>query len=798
MTTLLRPLIVLGVVAFAFAFPLPAAETLPGTQPLTATGDLSAQMVAGIDQFLDRELEASIATRAQFWKRDFSSPAAYEKSIAPNREHLRQIIGAVDARVPFRELEIISGTASPVQLGIAGFTVHRVRWPVFDGVHGEGLLLEPRTAAIANVIALPDVDQTPEALCSLTDGIAPESRFARRLAEQGCRVLIPVLVSRADTFSGSTALNRWTNLPHREWIWRMAFELGRTTAGFEVQKILAAADFFSSPASITTIGSKQTDIGRLPLGVAGYGEGGLLALHAAALDPRIRAAFVSGYFDSRQKIWSEPGDRAVWSLLKEFGEAEIASLVAPRALLIEHSRGPEVAGPPPARDGRRAAAAPGKLTPPNFESVEAEVERAKQLAGKFGGSIQFLHGAEGIAIGPGSNRALLEFLRALGVKEPKVSEPSPGIDARGDSLVPADRQRRTVKELEDFTQHLLQACERTRATNFWNTVKATNAATWELALPKFRREFDEEVMGKWPNAPLPLNARSRPGLDSSNAPLAAASAPYTAWDLTFDVFPDVFAWGVLLLPKDLKPGERRPVVVCQHGLEGLPEDTITDDKTKRAYAPYKAFSARLAERGFIVFAPHNPYRGQDAFRTLQRKSWPLGKHLFSIIHAQHVSILDWLEAQPFVDPKRIAFYGLSYGGKSAMRIPAVHERYCLSICSGDFNEWVRKNAATDYPSSYLYTPEYEIFEWNLGHTFNYAEMTALIAPRPFMVERGHFDGVGVDEWVNYEYAKARRLYAQLGIADRTEIEHFWGPHTVHGEGTFDFLHRQLNWPKPAR
>jgi dipeptidyl aminopeptidase/acylaminoacyl peptidase len=217
-----------------------------------------------------------------------------------------------------------------------------------------------------------------------------------------------------------------------------------------------------------------------------------------------------------------------------------------------------------------------------------------------------------------------------------------------------------------------------------------------------------------------LNARSRPGVDSSNAPLAAANAPYTAYEVTLDVFPDVFAWGVLLLPKDLKPGERRPVVVCQHGLEGLPEHCITDDKSSRAYSSYKAFAARLAERGFVVFVPHNPYRGGDAFRVLQRKSWLLGRHLFSIIHAQHDRILDWLEAQPFVDSKRIAFYGLSYGGKSAMRIPAVHERYCLSICSGDFNEWVRKNAATDYPSSYLYVHEYEIFEWNLGHTYNYA------------------------------------------------------------------------------
>ena len=86
--------------------------------------------------------------------------------------------------------------------------------------------------------------------------------------------------------------------------------------------------------------------------------------------------------------------------------------------------------------------------------------------------------------------------------------------------------------------------------------------------------------------------------------------------------------------------------------------------------------------------------------------------------------------------------------------------------------------------SYVWTGEYEIFEFDLGSTFNYAEMAALIAPRPFMVERGHFDGVAPDETVAYEFAKVRRLYAaDLKLGDRCEIEWFVGPHTINGQGT---------------
>ena len=44
--------------------------------------------------------------------------------------------------------------------------------------------------------------------------------------------------------------------------------------------------------------------------------------------------------------------------------------------------------------------------------------------------------------------------------------------------------------------------------------------------------------------------------------------------------------------------------------------------------------------------------------------------LFSLVVRQHEQTLDWLVSLDFVDPERIGFYGLSYGGKTAMRVPA--------------------------------------------------------------------------------------------------------------------------------
>jgi hypothetical protein len=91
----------------------------------------------------------------------------------------------------------------------------------------------------------------------------------------------------------------------------------------------------------------------------------------------------------------------------------------------------------------------------------------------------------------------------------------------------------------------------------------------------------------------------------------------------------------------------------------------------------------------------------------------------------------------------------------------------------------------------VYTVEYEILEWNMAHVANHAELAMLMAPRRFMVERGHRDGVGIDEWVAYEYARVRRFFDEKGIPERTRIAWFNGPHRVDGPAALEFLREAL-------
>ena len=754
-------------------------DPLPGTARLTIHGDIASELVAGVDRFLLREIEASPARRGRYGKGDPRSPEAYSASLEPHRARLAHLLGVRDPRVEPAGFQLV-GTPDRPELRALGsrFSVLTVRWGAFGDVSGEGLLLEPGDRlGVADVVVIPDADTPPEALVGLIPGLPAESQVARRLAEAGCRVVVPTLIDR--TVAPRNGRARLTN---REFAYRPAFVLGRHLIGYEVQKVLAAIDEFRSGQGNPEHASGQPPT--RPIGVFGHGEGGGIALYAAALDPRITAVAVSGYFDDRNQVWTQPVDRNVFGLLDRFGDAELAALVAPRAVIIEAAAGPEFVYPP------GQGGAPGRLVTPRLQTVRAELQRAREQTAALAPPPVLelvVSGPEGT--GPfGTDETLNHFLAAL-----KLQVQIPPADATKpiQVFIPSTsaeiqaRQARQLHELDRHTQQLLVQSPDVRR-QFLKRLDTSSPQAYAQTIEPYREHFAREVIGQFDQQLVPPNVRSRQIYDQPS---------FTGYEVVMDVFPDVIATGILLLPRGIQPGEKRPVVVCQHGLEGRPRD-LADPAVD--HPAYHRFAVRLAQRGFITFAPQNLYLFEDRFRTLQRKANPLGKTLFSIMVPQHRQITTWLKSLPQVDPERIAFYGLSYGGKSAMRIPPLVPDYALSICSADFNDWVWKNASTQSPYSYVWTGEYEIFEFDLGSTFNYAEMAALIAPRPFMVERGHFDGVAPDETVAYEFAKVYHLYnARLGLGDRCTIEFFVGPHTIHGQGTFRFLHRHLNWPEPT-
>ena len=182
--------------------------------------------------------------------------------------------------------------------------------------------------------------------------------------------------------------------------------------------------------------------------------------------------------------------------------------------------------------------------------------------------------------------AIVPYLRALGVSDLYTSpylKAAPGSNHGYDVLdrdgrpiaqfATADAQTmiagglmfagtpdQVFEQLVDFTQKLLPDSE-VRREQFFAAADRSSPEKWQASTQPQRDHFWDEVIGKLPAPTMPLNVRTRLIYDEPR---------WKGYEITLDLYPDVFAYGVLLVPKDLKPGEKRPVVVCQHGLEGRP------------------------------------------------------------------------------------------------------------------------------------------------------------------------------------------------------------------------------------
>ena len=265
----------------------------------------------------------------------------------PDRERLRKIIGAVDARLPVNALEYLSTTATPAQVGTGpGYKVFAVRWPVFAGVTGAGLLFQPDSPPIARVVALLDPDsQRPRC--------APESRHGwRRMA---ARCSVPILIDRAqrlvrqsgDRQDDQSAASR-VHLSHG------------IRSGTAHHRLRGAED----PGGCGLVRAGEAGSDHVPVGVAGNGEGGLIAFYSCRARSAHRCRAGERIFRARARSYGRSRFIATsGACCGYFGDAEIAGLIAPRKLIVETGTRRRVPGPPAVAKGRTRRHAERRASP---------------------------------------------------------------------------------------------------------------------------------------------------------------------------------------------------------------------------------------------------------------------------------------------------------------------------------------------------------------------------------------------------------------------------------------------------
>jgi dienelactone hydrolase len=210
-------------------------------------------------------------------------------------------------------------------------------------------------------------------------------------------------------------------------------------------------------------------------------------------------------------------------------------------------------------------------------------------------------------------------------------------------------------------------------------------------------------------------------------------------------------------------------------------------------APGSDYAAELARRGHVVLAPDlrcfgeradwNPEDHYACDTNLVHQvmaGWnPLTQNLWDLGRA-----LDLLEDHPLVDPTRLGVAGFSYGGTMSLFLAATDPRISAAVLSGYFS-----SLAESHKVPWNMCGSQVLFGM-LGH-MEHADLGALVAPRPLLVESGRDDLLFPVAEAAASLARIRPLYHRHGADDRLVHDPFDGEHQWHGERAYPFLDRWL-------
>lgn len=726
---------ILATLPIALAAP---GNPLPGTDPLLLPDDVVAIHLHQVQGYFLRQIAAAEHARDRQWQPYFTSPAAYQASLALHVPAIRAMLG----------LPLQPGSAGPVkgQTVAAGkqYRIERLTIGLAEGRQARGLLILPQPPGPRRPLAIvcPDADTWPERFLGLDTGRPPA--WIADLLARGSAIYVPQSIERLRDHPYSIT----TQGKDRRWIlYRLGYVVGRTMPGVDVEDVLAAAAALA--------GRLDLDAGRIA--VVGLGQGGMTALVAAALDRRFVAVVVADYFQCRDRCWQEPVDRRLPGQLLTCGDAELVALIAPRRLDVLCSAGTEI---PRASAGR-------------------EFDRAKRFYRGLGSAdrLRFIAGVPAEKLPAKAAAAAAE---ALGLPTGPPFSPG-GRGAGGEGELPgwriADKDARQTRDthFEEALKSLrarIDASESRRQSR-WNLV-ARPAAEFPRIQAAMLADY-RQLVGEVHTSGVPLRPRTE---------LVLETPKFRAYKVLLNVAEGVETYGQLLLPTGVSG--RRPAVVCQHGLSGRPE--MITGVGHEGDTPYHAFGARLAERGFVVFAPlvaH--YHPVEWTNDQARQADAVGMMRVSMVIAQTQRVVDFLQSLDFVDPKRIGYYGLSYGGYSALWVPPLVDRLSAVVVSGHFNDWRSKITCDTKRTSYLLHPDEDFYNWDVLDRFTHVELVAMMPPRAVCIEYGRRDGITTPEWTAYAWRQLQAVRDHLGLGNRVRLVEFDGPHEVHGVESFSFL-----------
>jgi dienelactone hydrolase len=256
------------------------------------------------------------------------------------------------------------------------------------------------------------------------------------------------------------------------------------------------------------------------------------------------------------------------------------------------------------------------------------------------------------------------------------------------------------------------------------------------------------VMGPFPNASrrVPLDVQE---LEEADFP------KFKRRKITFAVEKGDRLPAYVLIPRKLE--SKAPAVLCLHPTSPLGKGVPVGMGPK----PNRSYALELAQRGYVALAPDYPNMGDYRLDPYARGyASATMKGIWN-----HARAIDLLQSLPQVDPDRIGCIGHSLGGHNTMFLAAFDTRIKATVSSCGFNsfpKYYRGNLTGWSHRGYMPRIATVYGKDPRKMPFDFTEVVAALAPRPFFVNApvgdSNFEVSGVRDCI----AAAKPVYELLG------------------------------------
>lgn len=251
---------------------------------------------------------------------------------------------------------------------------------------------------------------------------------------------------------------------------------------------------------------------------------------------------------------------------------------------------------------------------------------------------------------------------------------------------------------------------------------------------------------------------------------------------------------------------RRPAVIALAGHGAGAREIIgcwEDGSVRRDPEGYQRdFARELVRLGFVVAVPELAGFGERQPRTdhlppghapkacaqLATLAWHQGGSVVGLRVRDVRRTVDYLQTLAGIDPGRIGVMGISGGGMAALFSAAVEARLRAVVLSGYFSTF----AGSILRVGHCWCN----FVPGLARIGEMADLAALVAPRPLLVEAGLRDPIFPIAAVRAGLAQARQRYRVLQAEHALAEDLFDGEHRIHGVRAYRFLADTLD-PLPV-